>query len=55
LLAVYRRGASTNPPSFLQFRRSAVLLFGTGGIAEVLFVPWAGMVLGIERDGYTHS
>jgi hypothetical protein len=49
LLAVYRRGAKTNPPTYLQFRRTAHLGMGC------LMVPWAGMYLGIEPDGYTHS
>lgn len=32
------------------FRRTARFAFG-----DCLMVPWAGMVLGIESDGYTHS
>lgn len=32
------------------FRRTAWIAFG-----DCLMVPWAGMMLGIERDGYTHS
>jgi hypothetical protein len=35
--------------SYLRFRRS--VLPGPGCV----MVPWKGMVLGIEPDGYTHS
>lgn len=35
--------------SFLQFRRSCVYMF------DCVLVPWLGMHLGIEHDGYTHS
>jgi hypothetical protein len=49
LLQVYRRGAKTNPPTFLAFRRTVQV--GPGCI----MVRWAGMWLGIEPDGYTHS
>jgi len=38
--------------SFLSFRRTAVPLFGGGGC---IMVPWCGMMLGIETDGYCHS
>ncbi len=47
LLNLYRR--SQQSPSFLQFRRNAFWSF------EVLMVPWCGMIVGIEPDGYTHS
>lgn len=36
--------------SYLKFRRTARIAFG-----DCLMVPWAGMILGIETDGYTHS
>ena len=36
--------------TYLQFRRTAFLAFG-----DCVMVPWCGMILGIERDGYTHS
>lgn len=36
--------------SYLTFRRSAFIAFG-----DCLMVPWLGMILGIETDGYTHS
>jgi hypothetical protein len=35
--------------TYRQFRRLAVSSFGA------LMVPWCGMWLGIEQDGYTHS
>ena len=37
--------------TYLQFRRTARYDFLLGCV----MVPFAGMVLGIERDGYTHS
>lgn len=37
--------------SYLSFRRSKV----SPGWSGEIMVPFAGMVLGIERDGYTHS
>ena len=36
--------------SYNTFRRSASRAFG-----NCLMVPWCGMMLGIETDGYTHS
>lgn len=33
------------------FRATATPEFGYGAV----MLPWAGMVLGIEKDGYTHS
>jgi hypothetical protein len=35
--------------SYLQFRRTVVQGF------DCIMVPWCGMWLGIELDGYTHS
>jgi len=49
LLAVYHRDWR-KPLSYLAFRRTAFIAFG-----DVLMVPWCGMLLGIETDGYTHS
>lgn len=46
------RKFSLNPDgaaSYREFRKRAVYSFG------VLMLPWCGMWLGIERDGYTHS
>lgn len=37
------------PLTYLQFRR--LVSYGW----DCLMVPWAGMWLGIEKDGYTHS
>ena len=37
------------PDSYLTFRRTVEYGFGC------IMVPWCGMVLGIEPDGYTHS
>lgn len=51
LLKAYRR---QNYPvgSFLKFRRNVhPMLCGQGAIV----VPWCGMWLAIEPDGYTHS
>lgn len=38
-----------NPLTYKEFRRTAI------DCGEYLMVPWAGMMLGIEKDGYTHS
>jgi hypothetical protein len=51
LKSVYDRGATSNPDSYLAFRRSASL----DSLAECVMVPWAGMWLGIELDGHIHS
>jgi hypothetical protein len=37
--------------TFLAFRRTAAPLFGD----DCILVPWCGMWLGIETDGYCHS
>ena len=37
--------------TYLQFRRTAFKAFRD----ECVMVPWCGMLLGIERDGHTHS
>lgn len=37
--------------TYRQFRKLARPAFGI----DCLMVPWCGMWLGIERDGYTHS
>jgi hypothetical protein len=49
LLSVYRR--TPLPMSYLGFRRSVVKYLRDGCI----LVPWCGMWLGIENDGYTHT
>ena len=53
LLKVYGRGWGGNPKpkTYLQFRRTAQSL----PCDDCIIVPWAGMWLGIEADGYTHS
>lgn len=38
--------------TYREFRKSVVVSLGCDGVA---MAPWAGMWLGIERDGYTHS
>lgn len=38
-----------NPMTYKQFRKTVM-----PGIGFIM-VPWAGMILGIEPDGYTHS
>jgi hypothetical protein len=35
--------------TYRQFRKLAVASF------DCVMVPWCGMWLGIEKDGYTHS
>jgi hypothetical protein len=48
LRRIYQRNQN-NGKTYLEFRR---LVFPGPGC---VMVPWAGMVLGIEPDGYTHS
>ncbi len=50
LKRVYDRDTNV-APSYLAFRRTAHKAF----IINCLMVPWKGMWLGIEPDGYTHS
>ena len=49
LKRVWLRNASTNPATYLQFRRTVQYGY------DCIMLPWAGMWLGIETDGYTHS
>jgi len=49
LLEVYNRRPG-QLGSYLAFRRTARVHYG-----DCVMVPWAGMILGIETDGYTHS
>lgn len=54
-LALKRRYDLYQPPlifSYKQFRKTVCPTFGCDGAVTV---PWAGMWLCIERDGYTHS
>lgn len=46
---VYDRDPSV-APSYLAFRRTIFPAFG-----DCYMIPWKGMVLGVETDGYTHS
>ena len=51
LFRVWKRvqNETENPPSYLTFRRT------TQPGWDCIMVPFAGMWLGIEKDGYTHS
>ena len=43
----------TNDPvrvTYRHLRKTAFVAFG-----DCLMVPWCGMIIGIETDGYTHS
>jgi len=54
LARVYARMKSGDNPTtmtYRQFRRTVV----PNGLLDCLMVPFAGMWLGIELDGYTHS
>jgi len=48
LKRVYDRGQN-NGLTYLAFRRTVRQGY------DCIMVPWSGMCLGIERDGYTHS
>jgi len=51
LKRVYDRGSdSTSTLTYLAFRRTVC-----HGSFDCVMVPWSGMWLGIETDGYTHS
>ena len=51
-LALLRKWTQANQGmTYLQFRRTVV---GASGM-DCAMVPWSGMWLGIETDGYTHS
>jgi hypothetical protein len=51
LLSVYRRGGGRPGGSYLAFRRTAQREV----CGDAIMVPWCGIWLGIESDGYTHS
>ena len=53
LLRIWQRPihGEHNPLTYRQFRKTVQP--GLGGY--YVMVPWAGMWLGIEKDGYTHS
>ena len=42
-------GQGFQPKTYRQFRRTVVRSF------DCIMLPWCGMWLGIESDGYTHS
>jgi hypothetical protein len=45
------RDGFVNPLTYRQFRRNVY----RPGYDNCIMVPWLGVWLGIERDGYTHS
>lgn len=47
------KGKGDGSPSYLAFRRRVKGPFYHND--PVIMLHWAGMWLGIERDGYTHS
>ena len=56
LRKIHQRILDGQPPSkkpvpYRQFRRACAPAFFDG----VVMAPFAGMWLGVERDGYTHS
>ena len=50
LKRIWLRGQG--PESYRRLRKSAQPSFDGSGC---IMVPWAGMCIGIEPDGYTHS
>lgn len=50
LFRVWSREWQGKPASYRAFRRTVIPAFG-----DCIMVPWCGMILGIESDGYTHS
>jgi len=51
LFRIYNREWIAKPETYLAFRRTAY----HDHIMGCVMVPWSGMWLGIEPDGYTHS
>jgi len=51
LFRIYNREWMAKPKTYLAFRRTAY----HDRIMGCVMVPWSGMWLGIEPDGYTHS
>ena len=45
----HNKRGSNYQGTYLEFRRSVQIGF------DCIMVPWCGMWLGIESDGYTHS
>lgn len=53
ILRIFNRGADcTARLTYRQFRATIQPTFGCDG---AIVLPWAGMWLCIERNGYTHS
>jgi hypothetical protein len=50
LAKLYERSAD-GATSYAQFASRAVYSY----VMDCVMVPWCGMQIGIERDGYTHS
>ena len=50
LFRIYQREWNAKPATYLAFRRTA-----SQSYMGCVMVPWCGMWLGIEPDGYTHS
>jgi hypothetical protein len=48
----FRDDVTAIPITYRQFRRGVQPTFGCDGC---VMIQWAGMWLGIERDGYVHS
>lgn len=55
-IALWKLWARTHPshdmPTYRQFRKTVV---GYLGDPDCIMVPWCGMWVGIEADGYTHT
>lgn len=49
---IFNSRADDKPISYKEFRKTIEPTFGLDGC---VMVYWAGMWLGIEADGYTHS
>lgn len=49
---IFRNRADDTPISYKEFRKTVQPTFG---LDNCVMVYWAGMWLGIETDGYTHS
>jgi len=47
---LYQRDWSGKPATYKEFRRTAYVAFG-----DCVMIPWCNMLIGIEKDGYTHS
>jgi hypothetical protein len=49
---LWRRLDESGRPPFREFRRTVAPMFGGDG---AVFLPYCGMWIGIEPDGYAHS